>query len=110
MNKEEILAKSRQEQQDGDEREKHLRLRAFIPMWITMITVGGSLMLAEGFFLDTDIVSSSVQLMFHSCLCVQNWYELAVLRKKYLIATSIVFTLLAVRYLWKLILAFIAMR
>jgi hypothetical protein len=110
MNKDEVLAKSRQDNQSGDEREKHLRLRAFIPMWITMVSVGGILMFLERFFLDTDIVSYSVQFMFFSCLCVQNWYELAVTRKKHLIIFGCIWTLLVIAKAWDLAQAFIAMR
>jgi hypothetical protein len=110
MNKEEILAKSREEHQKGDEREKQLRMGSAVPVIITMGVVGVLLILVEGIFLDTVILSYGVRLMLHASLCVQNWYLLAVLKKKYLIITGVIFTVGTVLNVYFLIDIFISMR
>ena len=110
MNKEEILAKSREDHQNGDEREKKLRMGSAIPAFIAMGAIGVTLMILEMIFLDTEIVSCSVRLMWNGCLCVQNWYLMAVLRKKYLVTLSILWTGIVAMNVWSMIQIFISMR
>jgi len=110
MNKEEILAKSRQEHQNGDEREKQLRMGSAVPVIITLGVTAVLLMLAEEIFLDTKILSWGVKLMIQASVCVQNWYLLAVLKKKILILLGIIFTIGTTLNVYILIDLFISMR
>lgn len=92
MNREEILEKSRNENKQEDEREKLLRKGSFIPAIITLCVVTVILGLAEIIFLDTMILGNSFYFLITIMCAVQNWYLLAVLKKKYLVVTSILWT------------------
>ena len=110
MNKEEILAKSREDNKNEDEREKRLRIGSAIPAFIAMGSIGVTLMILEMIFLDTELLSCGVRLMIYGCLCVQNWYLWAVLRRKYLITLSILWTVIVTMNVWSMIQVFISMR
>jgi hypothetical protein len=109
MDKDEILAKSREENKNEDEREKRLRMGSVIPAFIAMGSIGATLMILEMIFLDTELLSCGLRLMLHGCLCVQNWYLWATLRKKYMITLSILWTFIAAGSVWSMIQVFISM-
>ena len=81
VNKEEVLAKSRADNQNEDEREKQIRGRSAILAFIGMGIVGVILMLMEMIFLDTELLSSGVYLVIIVALATQNWYLALTLKK-----------------------------
>ena len=89
MNKEDILAQSRKDNKNGDEREKKLRMGSAIPAFFAMGVIGVILMLLELLFLDTVILSRSISLIFTGTAATQQWYLAFTLKKKvwYLIAS-----------------------
>ena len=82
MKKEEILAKSREENRNEDEREKQLRMGSGIVSFAAMGVVGVILMFAEAIFLETELLLHTVPLMLHVALCLFSWYMVAVSKKK----------------------------
>lgn len=82
MNKEEILAKSREDNQNEDEREKQIRARSAIPAFVGMGVVAVILMLLEMILLDTVLLSRGVYLVIVVALATQNWYLALTLKKK----------------------------
>ena len=96
MNKEEILAKSRQDHKNEDEREKQIRMRAAIPAFVGMGVIAVTLMLLEMIFLDTVLLSRSLSLVIHGTVATQHWYLAATLKKKVWITSAACFTFCAV--------------
>ena len=89
MNKEEVLAKSREDNKNEDEREKQVRMRASIASFIGMGVVGITLMVLEMFLLDTVILSRCIYLVIIGSLTTQNLYLALTLKKKgYLFAAA----------------------
>ena len=82
MKKEEILAKSREENRDEDERERYLRKGSAVAAFVAMGLTGVVLMFAEAFFLETELLLHAVPLMLHMALCLFCWYRVAISKKK----------------------------
>ena len=82
MNKEEILAKSREDHKNEDEREKQIRMGAAIPAFIGMGVAAVTLMLLEMFLLDTDLLINGLSLVIHVTVATQYWYLAVTVRKK----------------------------
>ena len=109
MKKEEILAKSREENRNEDEREKQLRKNAGLAMLIAMSLTGGILSYAEIIFLETEILLYGIQLMIFVSLGVQNWYFWATGKKKIHLVLGIFWVVLIVSSLCRVIQVFISM-
>ena len=109
MKKEEILAKSREENRNEDEREKQLRKKSGLAMFIAMSLTGGILSLAEIIFLETEILLYGIQLMIFVSLGVQNWYFWATGKKKIHLVLGIFWVVLIVSSLCRVIQVFISM-
>ncbi len=109
MDRDDILKKSREENRNGDERELQIRRQAALPVIITMGIIGLILMCLEWIFLDTTLLTDGLYLLFTFVAAVQQWYLLAVLKKKYLIFTGIAFTFVSILAIMNLIDTFISM-
>lgn len=95
MKKEEILAKSREDNQNEDEREKQIRMRAAIPAFIGMGVIGLTLMLLEMLLLDTVLLSRGIYLVVVGTVATQQWYLALTLKKKSWFISAACFTFCA---------------
>ncbi len=109
MNKDDILKKSREENQNGDEREIQLRKGSVLPAIIALGITGVTLMVLESVFLDTALLTDGLYLLLNIVAAVQQWYLLVLIKKKYLIITGICFTFGSVLGTLRLIDTFISM-
>lgn len=109
MNKDDILRKSRKENQNGDERENQLRKGSALPAIIAMGVTGLILMILEVAFLDTTLLTNGLYLLFNVVVSVQQWYLFGILKKKNFIFTGICFSLCSVLGILRLIDTFTSM-
>ena len=93
MNKEEILAKSREDHKNEDEREKQIRMRAAIPALIGMGVIAITLMVMEILFLDSVLLSRSFGLVFTGAVATETWYLAVTLKKKWWFIAAAGFTI-----------------
>ena len=92
MQKEEILAKSREENQTEDEREKQIRQKAAIPAFVGMGVIGVTLMLLEMILLDTVLLSRGIYLLIVGTVATEHWYLAMTLKKKSWFISAACFT------------------
>ena len=109
MNKEDILAKSREEQKNSDERELQIRGKSAIPAFVGLGVIGVTLMILEAVFLDTTVLSRSIGLIIAGTVATQHWYLAFTLRKKLWFFMAVLFTLKTMLSILQVVDAFQAM-
>lgn len=109
MNKYDILKKSREENKNGDERERLIRKGIATPTLIAMGVISVILMLLEKVYLETELLSNSLVVLFVVATAVQQWYMLLVVKQKFYIFSGILFTINSIIVIRDLIDTFVSM-
>lgn len=109
MKKEEILAMSREDNRDEDEREKQLRMNAVIPAFIGMGVIGITLTILEVILLDTVIIGKCIHLMIMGSAATSQWYLALILKKKAWYISAACLTYYTIRSTLQVIDAFCAL-
>ena len=109
MNKYDILKKSREENKNGDERERLIRKGIATPTLIAMGVIGVILMLLEKVYLETELLSNSLVVLFVVATAVQQWYMLLVVKQKFYIFSGILLTINSIIVIRDLIDTFVSM-
>lgn len=107
MNKEEILAKSRQENKDADERETQIKLKAISISRSVGIMLCFVILLLETIMLDTSIIGFACLTINFSMRATESWVTTLILKKKdtipNVVVDTIFFVACAITFLVKLI-------
>ena len=82
MNREEILAKSREENREADEREVHIRLRAGKIAKAFGIAIAFVLVFIEGVFVDNPALGWTALTIAFVMNTIEEWIVVVMTRKK----------------------------